>query len=195
MNVENRLGDTRVLHASGRLSWLDLQELGRLLRAGDHAKGSHVVLDLGAGEGIAEDHLVLMLLTLRCHLQRRGARLVLVPPAESYARLSRNLALDEVLAISATVPSAGAGPGEDERPAGAWAGEDGLPAAGREATLEPMPMTCQACGTTWYSRVAVLIAEAGLSCAACGGRLQAGDPSMDTPADYPNGSGGNGLTR
>ena len=54
---------------------------------------------------------------------------------------------------------------------------DRAPAPGAEeaplpgASAEPAPMRCRQCGTTWYSRVAALIIDAGMSCARCGAPL------------------------
>jgi hypothetical protein len=39
------------------------------------------------------------------------------------------------------------------------------------ASREPTPLRCVGCGTTWYSRVANLIVESGMSCARCGAPL------------------------
>ena len=154
-----------VVGVRGRVSRFDVRELGRELRLRLEGGSRHVVLDLTAATDVPEGQLILVLLALRREARRRGGRIVVAAPPGLFERLSRSLALDDLIDVAATLAEAVEPLASVERSA------DPPPAPG--ATAEPEPMLCRQCGTTWYSRVAALVLEAGMACARCGAPLTA----------------------
>jgi hypothetical protein len=153
-----------VVRVAGRVTRLDVRELGRDLRRRLAAGSRHVVIDLTAASEIAEGDLILGLLALRREAYRHGGRVVVAVPPGARERLSRSFALDDLVDVASTLAEAV----EPRDPVRATAARV-APVPGTSA--EPVPMRCIQCGTTWYSRVAELILEAGMSCARCGAPL------------------------
>jgi anti-anti-sigma regulatory factor len=155
-----------VVRVTGRVTRLDVRQLGRDLRQRLAGGSRHVVIDLTAASEIAEGDLILGLLALRRDAHRHGGRIVVAVPPRAWERLSRSFALDDLVDVASTLDEA-----LEPRTAIAAAGPSVAPMPG--STTEPAPMRCLQCGTTWYSRVAALIMDAGMSCARCGAPLSA----------------------
>src|SRR3954469_25037420 len=164
-----------VVRVTGRVTRLDVRELGRDLRQRLAGGRRHVVIDLPAASGIAEGDLILGLLAVRRDAHRHGGRVVVAVPPGAWERLSNSFALDDVVDVASTLDEA-----LEPRTAIAAAGPRVAPMPG--STTEPAPMRCLQCGTTWYSRVAALIMDAGMSCARCGAPLSAPTQLSDQTA-------------
>jgi hypothetical protein len=153
-----------VVRVAGRVTRLDVRELGRDLRRRLAAGSRHVVMDLTAASQIAEGDLILGLLLLRRDAYRHGGRIVVAAPPGARERLSTSFALDDLVDVVATLAEAVEPRDPPRAPAARVAPMPGT-------SHKPAPMRCIQCGTTWYSRVAELILEAGMSCARCGAPL------------------------